>query len=59
MMAWICWTVSLGDSDAGDVNALGPFGSEHDLAGEALLNPTLWQGCLKEGPHDRSRVLFR
>jgi len=45
---------SLGDSDAGDVNALGPFGYEHDLVREALLNLTLWQGRLKEGPHDRS-----
>jgi len=45
---------SLSDSDAGDVNALGPLGSEHDLAGEALLNPTLWQGRLKKGSHDHS-----
>ena len=32
----------LSDGDAGDVNALGSFGVEHNLAGEALLNPTLW-----------------
>jgi len=32
----------LGDGDAGDVNALGPFGAKHNLVGEALLNPTLW-----------------
>jgi len=49
----------LGDSDAGDVNALGPLGAKHNLAGEALLNPTLWQGRLKEGPHDGSGFLFR
>jgi len=45
---------SLGDSDAGDVNALAPLGTKHDLAGEALLNLTLWLGRLKEGPHDGS-----
>jgi len=32
----------LSGGDAGDVNTLGSFGAEHNLAGEALLKPTLW-----------------
>jgi len=49
----------LNDREARDVDALGLFGAEHCFARERLLNPTLCQGCLKEGPHDCSGFVFR
>jgi len=48
----------LSDRQAGNADALGSGGAEHDLAGESLLHPALRKGCLKERPHDGSGLFL-